>query len=138
LISEFESLINIASKEFVKKVLNEFIEKEYKIPISPFDFKKVIVNKNQIMNSITTLISKNGNGQLIQDIRKHVDILEALLPFCSSPKSFSFAWKIRSEILTKELANRLVNDGAQLIPINENEKLFKIEQQGVQLGPNQD
>jgi hypothetical protein len=111
--------MNVASDEFIKKVLNEFIEQEYKIPVSQFDFKKVNVNKNQILTSITTLLSKNGNGELIQDIRKHIDILEALLPFCSSPKSFSSAWKLRSEILTKELANRLVNEGAQLIPVNE-------------------
>ncbi|MGB9167785.1 MAG: hypothetical protein WCB31_02545 [Nitrososphaeraceae archaeon] len=31
----------------------------------------------------------------------------------------------------------MVNEGAQLIPVNENEKIFKIDQQGVQLGPNQ-
>ena len=38
------------------------------------------------------------------------------------------------QVLTKDVANRLVNEGAQLIPVNDKVRIFKMDQQGVQLG----
>jgi hypothetical protein len=66
----------------------------------------------------------------------HIERLGKLLPFCSSPKSLSSSWNLRSQVLTKDAANRLVNEGAQLLPVNEKERILKMDQQGVELGPN--
>ena len=99
--------------------------------------KKTNVNQNMIKNALKKICPKGKSKVITSDFITHYQNLEKLIPFCSSPKSFHSAWDLRSEILNKYDADRLVNEGAQIIPLNKNERLFQTIQQGVELGKNQ-
>jgi hypothetical protein len=114
--SELENRTDQAAQKFSMQVLKQIYKSEYEIPISQGVFKKVVVTQTHIEQSLGMLTLKSGNNTLIDDIRSHIERLGKLLPFCSSPKSFSSSWNLRSQILTKDAANRLVNEGAQLLP----------------------
>ena len=134
--TELQKRLNIAITEFNKKAISEISDGKYSIPATKLTFKHVNVKKSQIKGGLQTITNSN-KSKLIDDITLHFEKLEQYLPFCSSPKSFQSAWGLRSEILTYDAANRLVNDGAQLIPVNNNSRVFIIEQKGVELGIHQ-
>jgi hypothetical protein len=83
------------------QVLKQIYESEYGIPISQDVFKKVVVSRRQIEQSLGILTLRVGNNTLIDDIKSHIEC-------SSSPNSFSSSWNLRSRILTKDVANRLV------------------------------
>ena len=127
--------LSTAAKDFKTKALSEINDNDYHIPVNKTTFKKVVVRCSHVTASLSFLLG-SSTIELQQDLKKHLDSLEKLLIFCSSPKSFSSAWSLRNDVLTGDIANRLVNEGAQLIPANARERLFTTNQQGVELGIN--
>ena len=99
--------------------------------------KAVNVTINQIKNALKKICPQGKTKVIAKDMLEHFEDLEKLIPFCSSPGSFSSAWKFRSNILNKFDADSLVQEGGQLIPNNKNLRLFQAIQQGVELGKNQ-
>jgi len=132
--SKLEERLANSTTDFNKKALSEIKDHDYKIPVTKSTHKTVRVKKSQISNSLKTITSSK-NTKLIDDVKSHFDSLEQYIPFCSSPKSFQSAWALRSEILTRDAANRLVNEGAQMVPVNKKSRIFKTDEQGPELGP---
>ena len=132
--TQLESFLDEAVKEFNKKASNEILPNTYHAKGKP---KPVKVTKNQIKNALKKICPAGKSKILSKDLLEHFEDLEKLIPFCSSPRSFRTAWDFRSNILNKFDADTLVNEGAQLIPNNENLRLFQSIQQGNELGINQ-
>ena len=121
--------------QFSDKVKTEIKEGKYQVA-TPEPTKPVNVGKNQIKN-VSKILFSPSKSSIAKDIILHFKELERLIPFCSTPKAFHSAWKLRSKTLNKYTADRLANEGAQLIPQNKISNIFSIrDQQGVMLGPN--
>lgn len=118
------NLIKTASEEFRTKAQKEIKTHDRIIR------KKIAVNKSMILSGLQKITPKNS--VLLKDnIIDHFNAINRLIPFCSSPKSFRSAWDLRSNIISPIDAEIITNEGGQFIPFNENERLFKYEQQGV-------
>ena len=131
----FEEKINSLVEEFSNKAKTEINDGKYQIS-TPEPSEPVDVNKEKVKKSLNTLFS-SSNSSLTDDIVLHFKKLEKLIPFSSTPKAFHSAWDLRSKNLNKFAADRLANEGAQLIPHNTISNIFNtIDQQGVMLGPN--
>jgi len=100
------------------------------------DDGKVPVRKNTLKNAIGGICPSRKLENYKTDFLSHFSELKNYLTFCSSPKAFRTAWDIRSEILNPFDANKLINEGGQLIPLNEKVRVLKTEQQGVLYGIN--
>lgn len=131
----FEKRINSLMDEFSNKVRTEIKEKKYQVA-TPEPSEPVWVGKKQIKDASKILFS-SSKSSISEDIILHFKELEKLIPFCSTPNAFHSAWYLRSNNLNKFAADRLANEGAQLIPQNTISNIFGIrDQQGVMLGPN--
>ena len=131
----FEEKINSLVEEFSYKVKTEISHREYQVS-TPEPSQPVNVNDSNINSALRILFSSSGSS-LTEDIVLHFKELERLIPFSSTPKAFHSAWDLRSKNLNKFAADRLANEGAQLIPLNSISSIFGIrDQQGVMLGPN--
>jgi len=135
-MSRLEHELKLLTKEFMNKAISEIEEKNYFVNISSSQTSSVPVTNVLIKNGLKTLCP--SNEILVNDLIIHFRELQKFIPFCSSPKSFHSAWELRSEDLNKHTADRLVNEGAQLIPENAiSERIFPHkDQQGVALGIN--
>jgi hypothetical protein len=134
-MSIFEEKINSLVEEFSNKAENEINSGKYNVA-TPQPSKPVIVNALKIKSALKILFS-SSKSSLTEDIVLHFKELERLIPFSSTPKAFHSAWDLRSKNLNKFAADRLANEGAQLIPLNSISNIFGIrDQQGVMLGPN--
>ncbi len=131
--AKLDSLLDEASKEFNQQASNEILPKSYTVEGKS---KVVNVTRNQIKNALNKICPTGKSKTIAKDMLEHFEDLEKLVPFCSSPRSFRSAWDLRSKILNKFDADSLVNEGAQLIPNNNNLRLFQAIQQGVELGKN--
>jgi len=132
--TKLEFALDKTAQEFNEKVSNEILPNTY---YAKGKSKPVKVTKNQIKNALKKICPTEKSKILSKDMLEHYEDLEKLIPFCSSPGSFRSAWDFRSNILNKFDADTLVKEGAQLIPNNENLRLFQSIQQGVELGKNQ-
>lgn len=132
--SQLDSLLDTASKEFTKQAIDQIIPNTY---FAKGKAKPVKVTQNQIKNALKKICPTGKSKTLSKDMLDHFEDLEKFIPFCSSPSSFRTAWDFRSNILNKFDADTLVKEGGQLIPNNENLRLFQSIQQGVELGKNQ-
>jgi len=123
---------------FRSKAISEIKEGPYPVQVSPTEEKMVAVTKRSIENGLK-IICPPDTKKLASDIMSHFRELQIFIPFCSSPKSFRSAWDLRSEDLNKHTADRLVNEGAQLIPENIiSERFFPVkDEQGVGLDTKQ-
>lgn len=125
----------------IKEAIDEFTIKSNQITdghrqISGREGRKAKVSQPIIKNALKNICPKGKSKTITFDLIAHYENLEKLIPFCSSPRSFRTAWDFRSEDLNKFDADILVNEGAQIIPMNKNERLFQTIQQGVELGKN--
>ena len=100
------------------------------------DDGEVKVKKSTLRNAIGGICPSRRIENYKTDFLSHFSELKNYLTFCSSPKSFRTAWDLRSEILNPFDANKLTNEGGQLIPLNNKTRVFKCEQQGVLYGVN--
>jgi len=114
--------------------MNEIQDGAYKIS-SPSDAKVVNVKKSQIKSALNILCPRKID-LLESDILNHFNALRNYIQFCSSPQSFRTAWGLRSETLSPYDADRLIKEGAQLIPQNRETRIFQYNQQGNELGIN--
>jgi len=96
----------------------------------------VSVKATTLPSSLSTICPSRRINLYTEDFLIHFSELHNYLTFCSSPKSFRSAWDFRSEKLNSFDANKLTNEGGQLIPVNNNIRVFKCEQQGVLYGEN--
>ena len=100
------------------------------------DNYQVKVKKRTLINALSPFCPSRGIDNYTIDFVKHFSDLNNYLTFCSSPKSFRSAWDLRSDILNPFDANKLTNEGAQIIPVNNKSRVFNTEQQGVLYGYN--
>jgi len=132
----FEEKINSLVEEFSNKAKTQINDGKYQVA-TPEPSEPVDVNGIKIKRSLKILFS-SSKSLITEDIILHFKELERLIPFSSTPKAFHSAWDLRSKNLNKFAADRLANEGAQLIPMNAISNIFGIrDQQGVKLGPNQ-
>lgn len=124
-------------KEFRKKALSEIKAKKYPVSVSPTKNSLVPVTKHSIKNALKKICPPSAE-MFSKDLITHFQELQKFIPFCSSTTSFQSSWELRSENLNKHTADRLVNEGAQLIPENAiSERIFpQIDERGVALGIN--
>ena len=120
--NRLESLISEAIDEFTTKS-NQITDGVKQV--AGREGKKTKVSKIIIKNALKQICPKGKIKTVTADFTTHYENLEKLIPFCSSPRSFRTAWDLRSEILNKLDADILVNQGAQIIPMNKNERLFQ-------------
>ena len=125
LIDEFRDLSISSVEEGIREV-----------PTSPGDFAEVEVKNSTLRNAIGGICPSRRIENYTKDFLSHFTELKNYLTFCSSPKSFRTAWDLRSEVLNAFDANKLTNEGGQLIPLNKETRVFKYEQQGVLYGVN--
>ena len=128
-------------QSLIKEAIDEFTAKSNQITdghrqIAGREGRKAKVSQPIIKNALKNICPKGKSKTITSDLITHYENLEKLIPFCSSPRSFRTAWDFRSEDLNKFDADILVNEGAQIIPMNKNERLFQTIQQGVELGKN--
>lgn len=128
-------------QSLIKEAIDEFIAKSNQITdghrqVAGREGRKAKVNQAIIKNALKNFCPKGKSEVITGDLITHYEDLEKLIPFCSSPRSFRSAWDLRSEVLNKFDADILVNEGAQIIPANENERLFQAILPGVALGIN--
>lgn len=128
------NIIRQAIDGFKVKALSN-IEPGNRVIESPKNDKVVRVSKDTIKYALTTICPKNIE-KLKVDYLNHFEELRNLIPFCSSPSSFRTAWDLRSEKLNIYDAERIIQQGGQLIPANKENRIFQCVQQGVELGPN--
>ncbi len=132
--NRLEKTIIAAAKKFNDKALTEIPTKNYQVAGKTI---KILVNKSKIKNALKKTCPTTKSSILSKDMIAHFEELEKFLPFCSSPRSFRSAWDLRSKALNKYDADTLVNEGAQIIPVNKGSRIFEAIQQGVELGQNQ-
>jgi len=132
--SKIAEILQTATKEFADKAKGEIADKDYRIA-SPSADKIVSVTTTRVKNALR-IICLRRTSQLRDDVIQHFEEVRALIPFCSSPKSFRMAWDLRSELLNPWDANTIVDQGGQLIPLNKESRIFQCIQQGVELGKN--
>ena len=125
----------------IKEAIDEFTAKSNQITdgyrqVAGREGRKANVNQAIIKNALKNICPKGKSKTITSDLIIHYQNLDKLISFCSSPLSFRTAWNFRSDILNKFDADRLVNEGGQIIPVNKNERLFQTIQQGVELGKN--
>ncbi len=95
----------------------------------------VNVTFGKVRNGLTNVCPSRNFEAYKESFFSHFSELNRYLTLCSSPQSFRSAWNLRSEILNNFDAEKLISEGAQLIPANENSRVFRCEQQGVLYGP---
>ncbi|MBU3565992.1 hypothetical protein [Polynucleobacter sp. MWH-HuK1] len=105
------------------------------IPVSSSTSESVNITKNKVLTAFSTLTKGKDIKALSDSIQDHFNELSPSIALCSSPKGFRTAWGLRSKTLSMQDAEAIVNDGGQLIPVNDNSRLLSCEQQGVVLGP---
>jgi len=136
--SELEKRLEKAKIKFQDKTRKE-ITRQFTIYINRNGQPKPIrVKKSKIEDSLRR-ISRGGIPLNAENFLKHFDDLSKYLPLCSAPKAFIQAWQIPDEYLDRETANKLANDGAQLIQINskdKTERIFSHLEPGLELGKN--
>ncbi len=126
--------VDKALTDFRNIVLQEISPRTYNIP-SPSTPKDVNVTESNIKSALNLVCPRNTE-KLIQDYIEHFNLLRSYIPFTSSPQSFRTAWDLRSQLLNPWDADTLINEGAQLIPVNKESMIFQTIQQGVEYGPN--
>ncbi len=129
------NILKESCKIFREKALTEIPERDYTIS-SPGDKKIVHVTNSQIKSALRKICPLLID-ELESDIKNHFEIVRNYIQFCSSPQSFRTAWDLRSETLSPYDADRLIKEGAQLIPQNRESRIFQYIQQGNELGPKQ-
>jgi len=127
-MSQLQLNLEKAIEEF-KKMAQEISDGERQVPISHGNTESVTVTRNKVAAALNTIFPINA--ATLQD---HFINLMPTLAICSSPKAFRTAWDLRSKTLSIHDTEAVSNDGGQLIPVNENDRLLKCEQQGVVLG----
>ncbi len=75
--------------------------------------------------------------QLKEIFRKHYEELSSYISLSSSPQAFKAAWDLRSSMLTPIDVETIISLGGQIIPINNNSRVLRCEQQGVLYGEKQ-
>jgi len=122
---------------FRNKAHSEIKDGTYSVNVSPTEKAPVEVTKHSIENALKT-ICPTSTEKFALDLLVHFRELQRFIPFCSSPTSFHSAWDLREVELNKHTADRLVNEGAQLIPENAiSERIFPHKDiRGIALGIN--
>lgn len=133
MITKMEEIVTEAKNEFIDKVKRTIFHKQYHIP-TPKGVQTVNVKDSSVKSALSTILPKN-TIKLIGDHIEHYFLLRSFISFTSSPQSFRTAWGLRSQNLTPWDADILTNEGAQLLPINDESKMFQTIQQGVEYGP---
>jgi hypothetical protein len=94
----------------------------------------VDVKSSKIASGLNLICPKTNFEKYKENFFNHFSELGNYLTFCSSPQAFRSAWNLRSEKLNNYDALSLINEGAQLIPVNNDSRVFRCEQQGVLYG----
>ncbi|MCH7647063.1 MAG: HNH endonuclease [Thaumarchaeota archaeon] len=132
---KLESQLQSALDGFRKKAIKEIKPKTYYVKINEAKNQSVTISKRNVHGALTTICPTNTKT-FYENFLDHFDELQKFIPFCSSPTSFRTAWRLRGEKLNIHTADRLVNEGAQLVPDNEiSEKVFpQTDSRGVAVG----
>jgi len=129
--------------QILKKSINSFRKNAIEsIKEGPRDVQKsdgievVDVKRSKIQSGLSTICPTRNFDNYKENFFNHFSELNRYLTLCSSPQSFRSAWNLRSEKLSIFDAEKLINEGAQLSPVNKKSRVFDYERQGVLYGPN--
>ena len=132
-MNEFDLKLSNAIKTFRAKAIDTIEEGPRTIP--RIGGKNIVdIKVSKIINGLSSICPKSNFENYKEIFFNHFSELSNYLTFCSSPQSFRSAWNLRSEKLNNYDALSLINEGAQLIPVNNDSRVFRCEQQGVLYG----
>lgn len=134
IMSKFENKLDALIEEFSNK-LQSIEDGIRRVPVSENSFEDVLVTKSKLNSAFSLLTKRKNISEFADTLQDHFAELNPSIVMCSSPRGFRTAWGLRSKTLSILDAEAISNDGGQLIPVNENSRLLKCEQQGVVLGP---
>jgi len=104
------------------------------VPKSKSDKQEINITDKQIKSALQNIVrQKKNTDHFIKDFNHNFEKLNSSIIMCSSPKSFMTAWRLRSKELSKYDAEKIINDGGQIIPSTQRTRfrLIKPEEQGV-------
>lgn len=134
-MNEFDLILKKSINNFREDALTSIQDRVREVP--RIDGKNSVdVKSSAIRSGLSTICPARNFDRYKDNFFNHFKELNRYLTLCSSPQSFRSAWNLRSEKLNSFDAEKLINEGAQLIPVNEKSRVFKSEQQGVLYGPN--
>jgi len=136
--SELEKKLAKASTDFRIKTKKDLSKSVTISIVKNGKIEKIRVTKSKIEGALRK-ISTGPTHLYTKNFLNHFESLSRYLPLCSSPKSFIAAWKIPNEDLDPHIADILSKEGAQFHPLNvfdKKERIFRYNEQGVQLGEN--
>ena len=126
---KFTSIFNQFEKDVLK--INAGLRE---VPKSKSDKQDINITVKQIKSALQNIVRQKKNiDHFIKDFNHNFEKLNSSIIMCSSPKSFMTAWRLRSKELSKYDAEKIINDGGQIIPSTQRTRfrLIKPEEQGV-------
>tara|TARA_Y100001958_G_C21210611_1_gene536338 strand:- start:167 stop:1345 length:1179 start_codon:yes stop_codon:yes gene_type:complete len=104
------------------------------IPLGLDSYQKIDVTEKKLNTSIQNIVrQKKDLSKYVDTFNNNFNNLNRSLILCSSPQSFITAWRLRSKELSLNDAEKIINDGGQIIPSTQrtNFNLLKPAEQGV-------
>ena len=128
-MSEFDLKLKNTLSDFRETALSKIKEGIREVPRGG-EKVQVSVTKSKVSSGLKKVSPTRNFENYKATFFEHFSEINRYLMFCSSPQSFRSAWNLRSEKLNNFDAERLISEGAQLIPVNENSEYF-VRKQGI-------
>jgi|GEM_PF-814262 len=132
--NRLNTIVSEATQEFRTQILTQVNAGTRQIKV-PGGFKDVnIPSQKNLLSSLNSVCPSNKPSETKDLLVSHYNELKSYISITSSPQAFKTAWDLKSSKINSLDLESITSLGGQIIPMNENSRVLRYEQQGALFG----